>query len=120
MAQFGSLLGIMITPYITDKLGYKRTVLIMVALCAALVSIPFFAQNVPMLLAGFFVQGIPWGLFQVVSPTYASEVASVQLRPILTTWNNLCWVIGQFLAAGVIMGFFNNMTDWSFRIPMGI
>ncbi|KAK0623634.1 hypothetical protein B0T14DRAFT_428062 [Immersiella caudata] len=120
MAQFGSLIGIMITPYITDKLGYKKTVLVMVALCAALVTIPFFAQSVPVLLAGFFLQGIPWGLFQVVSPTYASEVASVQLRPILTTWNNLCWVIGQFLAAGVIMGFFNNMTDLSFRIPIGI
>jgi len=120
MAQFGSLIGIMITPFFTDTLGYKRTVLVMVALSAALVTIPFMATSVGVLMAGFLLQGIPWGVFQVVSPTYASEIASVQLRPILTTWNNLCWVIGQFLAAGVIVGFFDDMTNKSFRLPIAI
>lgn len=120
MAQFGSLIGIVITPPLTERLGYKKTVILMVLFSATLVAIPFFAQTVPTLAAGFLLQGIPWGVFQVVSPTYASEVASVQLRPILTTWNNLCWVIGQFLAAAVAFIFFNNMTEHAFRIPTAI
>ena len=85
---------------------------------AALVCVPFFAnKSIPLLFAGYLLQGIPWGVFQVVSPAYASEVASVQLRPILTTWNNLCWVIGQFLAAGISKGFEPMASSMSYRMP---
>jgi len=52
-----------------------------------------------------------------VSPAYASEVASLQLRPILTTWNNLCWVLGQLLASGITKAFESYNTDMSYRIP---
>ena len=44
------------------------------------------------------------GIFQTISVTYAAEVAPVSLRPYLTTYVNLCWVIGQLLAAGVLKG----------------
>lgn len=51
------------------------------------------------LVAAIFCHGIPWGVFQVVSASYISEVSPVKLRGMLTTWINLCWVVGQFLAA---------------------
>jgi len=101
----------------TKALGYKRTTQTMLVLSAALICIPFFAPNIQMLMSGFLLQGIPWGVYQVVSPAYASEVASVQLRPILTTWNNLCWVIGQLLASAIVKGFEGIGSDMSFRIP---
>ncbi|KAK3374888.1 hypothetical protein B0H63DRAFT_452717 [Podospora didyma] len=97
MAQFGSI--------------------IMLAVVGAFVCMPFFAPTVQILMAGFLLQGIPWGVFQVVSPAYASEVASLKLRPILTTWNNLCWVIGQLLAAAITKAFEKYPGDMSFRIP---
>jgi len=117
VAQFGSIIGIAITSPITRWLGYKRTALVMLTTLGALVCLPFFSQNGPMLLVGFMLQGIPWGVFQVVSPAYASEVASIQLRPILTTWNNLCWVIGQLLAAAIVKGFQSYPGEFSYRIP---
>lgn len=33
---------------------------------------------------------------------------------------NLCWCIGQFIAAGVLQGFVNNTTQWSYRVPFAI
>jgi SP family general alpha glucoside:H+ symporter-like MFS transporter len=33
--------------------------------------------------------GIPWGMFQTLTTQYASEVAPVRLRPILTTFVNM-------------------------------
>ncbi|KAK0723037.1 general substrate transporter [Lasiosphaeria miniovina] len=117
VAQFGSLIGIMITAPITRKLGYRRTTQLMLVWSAAFVCMPFFASSVQVLLMGFLIQGIPWGVYQVVSPAYASEVASLQLRPILTTWNNLCWVIGQLIASAILKGFEKYPGDMSFRIP---
>ncbi|KAK4186637.1 hypothetical protein QBC35DRAFT_265564 [Podospora australis] len=116
-AQFGSLIGLAITPALTKWLGYKYTTLVMLAASGLLVCTPFFAPNMKVLLAGFMLQGIPWGVFQVVSPAYASEISTVQLRPILTTWNNLCWVIGQFVAAAILKGFEDVKSDMGFRIP---
>jgi len=117
LAQIGSLVGIVVTPPITAMIGYKRTVLFMLIISAGLVCMPFFSKTPQMLSAAFALQGIPWGVFQVVSPAYASEVASLQLRPILTTWNNLCWVLGQLLAAGICKGFETRSDQWGYRVP---
>ncbi|KAK0637220.1 hypothetical protein B0T17DRAFT_504585 [Bombardia bombarda] len=117
VAQFGSILGILITSPITSKFGYKRTTLMMLTLSASLVCMTFFAESTKILSAAFFLQGIPWGVYQVVAPAYASEVATLQLRPILTTWNNLCWVIGQLMASAVVKGFQGFEGDTAFRIP---
>lgn len=40
----------------------------------AFIFLPFFAQNVETILAGAILQGIPWGVFQTLTVTYASEV----------------------------------------------
>ncbi|KAK4662171.1 uncharacterized protein QC763_711250 [Podospora pseudopauciseta] len=120
-AQIGSIIGIFVTTPCTKWFGYKWTTLLMLIFSATLVAMPFFAPNIMILCVGFFLQGIPWGVFQVVSPAYASEVSTIQLRPILTTWNNLCWVIGQLLSAGAIKGFSVAFrTEWAFRIPFGL
>ena len=70
--------------------------------------IPFFAQDLTTLLIGEIMQGIPWGVFQTMTTAYASEVAPVALRAYLTTYVNLCWVMGQFISAGVLRSFLNN------------
>lgn len=93
------------------------TMQIMLVLSGALIFVPFFAANVTQLMAGFLLQGIPWGVFQVISPAYASEVASMQLRPILTTWNNLCWVVGQLLASVITKGFESTNGSMSYKAP---
>jgi SP family general alpha glucoside:H+ symporter-like MFS transporter len=73
-----------------------------------------------MLLVGLICCGVPWGVFQTLTCTYASEVAPVPLRPILTTYVNLCWVIGQFLASGVLKGVAERPDQWAFRIPYAL
>lgn len=118
MAQFGSLLGIFIASPLAARFGYQKATALMLVLSTLLVCIPIFAETVEVLMAGFLLQGVPWGVYQVISPAYASEVASLQLRPILTTWNNLCWVIGQLLASGVTKIFEGGKGDMSYRTPL--
>jgi hypothetical protein len=35
--------------------------------------------------------GIPWGIFQTLTTSYAAEVTPTHLRAYLTTYVNLCW-----------------------------
>src|SRR5271155_957774 len=60
------------------------------------------------------------GVFQTLTTTYAAEVTPVTLRPYLTTYVNLCWVIGQLIASGILKGFVSGKTQWSYRIPYAI
>lgn len=45
-------------------------------LMIAFIFIPFFSQDLPTLLAGEILCGIPWGVFQTLTTAYASEGSS--------------------------------------------
>jgi len=66
------------------------------------------------------LSSLPWGIFQTITTTYAAEVTPVSLRPYLTTYVNLCWVIGQLIASGVLKGLLNLNGQWAYRIPFAI
>ena len=55
-----------------------------------------------MLVAGEFLLGLPWGVFQAAVLPYASEIAPAKLRPTLTTFVNMCWLFGQLLSTAAI------------------
>jgi SP family general alpha glucoside:H+ symporter-like MFS transporter len=84
--------------------------------------INFFAKDIQMLLAGEILCGLSWGVFQTLTTTYASEVTPVNLRAYLTTYVNMCWVIGQFIASGVLRGMISKPADWewAWRIPYAV
>ena len=51
-----------------------------------------------------------------MSVSYAADVMPVHLRQYLTTYVNLCWVIGQIIASGVLRGLVGNDTQWAYRV----
>ncbi|KAL1595831.1 hypothetical protein SLS60_009521 [Paraconiothyrium brasiliense] len=119
-AYVGEILGLMINGIIAERYGFKKTMIGALAAVTGLIFILFFAQNIEMLLVGLILVGIPWGVFQTLTTTYAAEVTPVPLRPILTTYVNLCWVFGQFIASGVLKGVSERSDQWAYRIPYAI
>ncbi|TXT04858.1 hypothetical protein VHUM_03941 [Vanrija humicola] len=119
-AQVGSIIGLAINGYVSDKLGYKKTMIGSLIVMISFIFILFFAHNIQMLLAGEILCGIPWGIFQTLTTAYASEVAPVALRPYLTAYVNLCWVIGQFIASGVLRGMLEVKGQWAYRLPFAL
>lgn len=85
-------------------------------LMIAFVFLPFFAHNIETLLAGEILCGIPWGIFQTLTTTYAAEIMPTVLRAYLTTYVNLCWVFGQLIAAGVLRGLLHRTDEWAYRM----
>jgi SP family general alpha glucoside:H+ symporter-like MFS transporter len=53
-------------------------------------------------------------------PAYASEVCPLALRGYLTVYVNLCWAMGQFIAAGVLKGMLAYTSEWSWRVPFAL
>ncbi|KIW09858.1 hypothetical protein PV08_11959 [Exophiala spinifera] len=118
--QVGSIIGLWLNGIISDRFGYRKTMLVSLVLMIAFIFLPFFAQNIQTILAGAILCGLPWGVFQTITVTYASDVTPVVLRPYLTSYVNLCWVFGQFIAAGVLRGFLNRDDQWAYRVPFAI
>jgi hypothetical protein len=48
--------------------------------------------------------------------SYAAEVMPVRLRQYLTTYVNLCWVIGQIISSGVNRALVGNDTEWAYKV----
>lgn len=84
------------------------------------IAIFFTAPNVETLLVGEILCGIPWGIFQTLTITYASEVCPIALRGYLTTYVNFCWGLGQEIGIGVILAGIDRTDEWAYRIPYAI
>jgi SP family general alpha glucoside:H+ symporter-like MFS transporter len=116
----GTIIGAFANGYFTQRLGYRKVLLASLAIMVGFIFIPFFAPNLPVLLVGELLCGIPWGVFATMGPSYASEVCPMALRGYLTIYVNLCWAFGQLISAGVQSGFSANDTKWAYRIPFAI
>ncbi|KAL3472708.1 hypothetical protein BJX99DRAFT_272742 [Aspergillus californicus] len=119
-ALCGEILGLLITGICQDRFGYRVTILGALCLVTGFIFVLFFAQNVEMLLVGEILCGLPWGAFQTITTAYASEVCPVALRAYLTTYVNLCWVLGQFIVSGVLKGVLDRQDEWAYRIPFAV
>jgi SP family general alpha glucoside:H+ symporter-like MFS transporter len=119
-AGVGEILGLFISGWLADRFGYKRVLGGALLLITCFIFINFFAVDLIMLEIGEILCGIPWGVFQTITTTYAAEVCPVNLRAYLTTYVNLCWVIGQLLASGVLRGTLNLNSEWSYKIPFAV
>jgi MFS transporter, SP family, general alpha glucoside:H+ symporter len=110
----------MINGWVSERFGYRYTVMACLVCIAAFTTIFFTAQSVHALLAAEILCGIPWGVFQTLTITYASEVCPVALRGYLTTYVNFCWGLGQLIGIGVIKSMLDRTDEWAYRIPYAL
>jgi len=83
----GQIIGLAIVGFLSDKLGYRKTYCLGMALMACTIFITFFSTSLPMLTVGEWACGIPWGMFQTLTTAYAAEVCPIQLRAYLTAYS---------------------------------
>ncbi|KAF3063771.1 Maltose permease MAL31 [Daldinia childiae] len=119
-AVVGEIIGLLINGWVSERFGYRYTVIFCLVLIIAFTAIFFTAQTVVHLQVAEILCGIPWGVFQTLTITYASEVCPVALRGYLTTYINFCWGIGQMIGIGVIMGNLWRTDEWAYRIPYAL
>lgn len=116
----GAIFGGIINGYLTSVLGYRLVLIGGLFFMNAFIFIVFFANSPAVLIVGQILCGLSWGVFAIAGPSYASEVCPTNLRGYLTSYVNLCWAIGQFIAAGVLEGLINREDQWAYRIPFAV
>lgn len=116
----GEIIGLFINGWVSEIFGYRYTVIACLLLITGFTAIFFTAQTVVHLLIAEILCGIPWGVFQTLTITYASEVCPVALRGYLTTYVNFCWGLGQVIGIGVIRSMLSRDDEWSYRIPYAL
>ncbi|KAJ5483805.1 hypothetical protein N7530_003051 [Penicillium desertorum] len=119
-AYAGQILGLMLNGLLTDRFGYHRVMVGSLICLSLFLFLTVFAINIGMLLASQVLCGFPWGIFQTLSMTYAAEVVPLALRAYLTANINNCWLVGQISATGILRGFINVTSEWSFRVPLAL
>ncbi|THW59466.1 putative MFS alpha-glucoside transporter [Aureobasidium pullulans] len=119
-ANVGEIIGLFINGFVSERFGYRYTVMTCLVMIAAVTAVFFTAQNVQTLLVAEILCGIPWGIFQTLTVTYASEVCPVALRGYLTTYVNFCWGMGQAIGIGVVKSLLHRNDQWAYRIPYAL
>lgn len=120
-AYIGEIIGLFICGYVSERYGYRKTMIGALLAVIAFIFILFFSEGrLPVLLVGEILCGIPWGVFQTLTTAYASDVCPTPLRAYMCTYNNMCWVFGQLIASGVLRSMLGRSNDWSWRIPYAI
>jgi MFS family permease len=76
----GSFFGALISGYLTDKLGRRRAIQIGCAIWIIGSIISCASQNIGMLIAGRFINGISVGICSAQIPVYVSELAPPSKR----------------------------------------
>ena len=131
-ANVGEVIGLFINGYVSERFGYRYTVMTCLMLIIGFTAIFFTAQSVIDLQVAEILCGIvstfppflgcranrmqPWGVFQTLTITYASEVCPVALRGYLTTYVNFCWGLGQVIGIGVIKSMLPRKDQWAYRV----
>jgi SP family general alpha glucoside:H+ symporter-like MFS transporter len=118
-ANVGEILGLFINGIVSERYGYRKTMITSLVAVIGFIFIPFFAKSLIDLEVGEILCGIPWGVFQTLTTAYASEVCPTQLRAYLCTYVNLCWVFGQLIGSGVLRAQVEKTDQWAYRIPFG-
>ncbi|PYH95632.1 general substrate transporter [Aspergillus ellipticus CBS 707.79] len=113
----GQLAGLLVNAYTQDRFGCRPTLMFFMAWMAIMIFIPVFAPSLPILAWGEAMCGIPWGVFQTLSTTYASEVVPTAVRPYVTAYVCMCWGAGILLSSGVVRAVTNLDSDLGWRLP---
>lgn len=116
----GAFFGTLLTGHLVSIFGQKRVLIGALVLLALFIFVTFFAPNIGVLFAGQILCGFPWGVFATTAPAYSSEVLPMELRVFGTSWTNMCFIIGQLIAAGVLRACLERQDEWAYRIPFSV
>ncbi|KAI9652990.1 MAG: hypothetical protein M1821_007743 [Bathelium mastoideum] len=116
----GQVFGALFAGLPMEWYGRKKTFSCCVVGTGCLIFIQFFARSLSVLLVGELIGGLVLGMYVVIAPAYASEVCPLALRGMLTSYVNLCFVIGQLLANGVTAGTSQRNDHWAYSIPFAL
>jgi SP family general alpha glucoside:H+ symporter-like MFS transporter len=116
----GSIMGCIISGWLVSKYGSKKVVIGALIWLSLAIFPVFFAPNLAVLVFGEVLCGLPWGVLATTAPAYASEVLPTALRTYMTSYTNMCFILGQLISAGVLRGLASRVDALGYKIPFAL
>lgn len=116
----GQILGLLLNGFLADRFGYRLVMEGCLFLMVCFIFLQFFATSIYMYMGAGILLGVPWGVFQTLTTTYAAEVCPNVLRPYLTMLVSLCWSIGYLVGTATLRGFLSMEGEYAYRIPFAL
>ncbi|KAL3444239.1 general substrate transporter [Aspergillus insuetus] len=119
VSQATAVLGAYAAGYLAEKIGRKYTNLISCVISMGGVGAQYASNgSLPVITAGKAINGIPVGMWLVIGPLYASEVAPLKLRGWLVAMTNIVQFSGVLLFTGVIYDLGPQPSDLAYKVPI--
>ncbi|KAF2008863.1 general substrate transporter [Aaosphaeria arxii CBS 175.79] len=121
VAQLAAVIGAYCTGWLADKIGRKYTNLISCSISVVGVGIQYASisrHSLGILTAGKAINGISIGMWLVIGPLYASEVAPLKLRGWLTAITNITQFSGVLLFTGIMYQLGPVASKIAYEIPI--
>jgi MFS family permease len=116
----GSFFGALISGYLTDKLGRRRAIQIGCAIWMIGSIISCAAQNIGMLIAGRFINGVAVGICSAQVPVYVSELAPPSKRGRVVGSQQWAITWGILIMFYISYGCSFMDGEKAFRVPWGL
>ena len=113
----GQVFGSIVASYPMEWFGRRKTLAVYLCLTTAIIPMQAFAPSIEVLVAGEYIGGFILGCYQVLIPTYSSELLPNVLRPYLAAAINAAYNAGGLIIAGVTAGFDTWDSEWAYKIP---
>lgn len=114
----GALIGALMAGYLADRVGRRKTLLILAFLFIAGALLIAFSKVYVQLLAGRIVSGIAVGIVSVVTPLYLAEIAPPHLRGRCVSLFQFCISLGIVLAFSMAF-LFSEGQNWEMLFFIG-
>lgn len=119
ISQLCGIIGALGTGWLADRIGRKYTTLISCVISIGGVAAQYASNgSLGVLTVGKAINGIPIGMWLVLGPLYASEVATTKLRGILISMTNIVQLSGVLLFTGVTYALGPTLNSTAYRIPL--
>ncbi|BGP08624.1 General alpha-glucoside permease [Rhodotorula toruloides] len=112
-----TIIGVLVAAPLIDRFGYRKVMIGGLVWAFGFSWLIFLSKDLAQLLAGNMCSALPWGAFIVCAVSYAVEVVPTSLRSYLSSYVNLCFVIGHVIAAGVLRASISYKSVWTYKLP---
>ncbi|KPI42790.1 Alpha-glucosides permease MPH3 [Cyphellophora attinorum] len=118
VGQACAVVGAATAGYVADKVGRRNAAAISCVISIGGVAAQYWSNgSLGILCAGKAINGFPIGMWLVIGPLYASEVAALRLRGVLSAMTNTTILSGVFVFSGVMYHLGVLPTKSSYMIP---
>ncbi|KAH9884252.1 putative MFS alpha-glucoside transporter [Xylariomycetidae sp. FL2044] len=116
--KLGAIVGALAAGFAYDRLGPRP----MMALCSAgslaFIFVQYFSATPAQLFAGQLLNGCIIAFYPICASAYVGEVCPLALRGFAASCTNLAFVVGQFVASGILKGTSALPSKLAYKIPI--